>query len=785
MSFDDANSYIIHLRNLHSLIYKSNKFICICNRNFNRVESFRKHINRVHMSNVEQNVEPFTEVEEVLDTRNDTTELQSSSCLIRRNFKLEMLKYALKLYSDESLPRNKALEIIKETYNRLKKICSEMKDHFRKGLVSLDISLETINEIFFIFDDFCNEKFSKTEYLILKEFIDNNLLILARDIVLSSNLVPNFVNNAEVLKTNNFFFKLIPLKEIFDRLFNLPNFIQDIVSYVNSIKNNEGLVMNFVQCQFWKDKIKNLENTDTLLLPLFVYFDDFEPLNPLGSHSGDYKIGAVYLKIPCLPPHLQSKVEHIYLGQLFFSGDRVTFGNSRLFYFLIQELNELQEIGVKVNFQNYSSVKLITVLVLGDNLGTNSILGFAEGFNANYYCRFCRSHKKQMQLQCEENYSSVRSEQNYLLDVNLGNVSLTGVNENSIFNQITNFHVTNNPSVDIMHDLLEGVCHYDLTQIITYFIHTKKYFSLDLINKRILCNNYGHLSANKPGPITDGMLIKKKLKYSASEMYSFTINLSAIIGDLVPRDDECWSLYVILRQILSIVMSDVISEQMCDVLFDLIQVHHQTYIKFFGDLKPKFHFMVHYPRIQKLIGSLKGIWSMRFESNHRFFKKIANNVSSRKNLLHTFCIKNQLQMANLFANFESQISNYKCGPLSEISLNSLQKYGISSIDNTLMHTTKWVEVNSVVLKPETVIEYERYDDGSPQFAIVNSIIVTNDKVLLCVQVLLDFGFDDHFQAYIVDLENSYFSVELNLENFYKIYYIQKINKNIKMVNYAI
>lgn len=81
-----------------------------------------------------------------------------------------------------------------------------MQDHFKKGLTSFDISLETVNEMFLIFDDFSDVKLMKSEYLILKEFAKNNLLVLARDIVLSSNPVPNFINNLQVVNTNTFFF---------------------------------------------------------------------------------------------------------------------------------------------------------------------------------------------------------------------------------------------------------------------------------------------------------------------------------------------------------------------------------------------------------------------------------------------------------------------------------------------------------------------------------------------------------------------------------------------------
>lgn len=273
-------------------------------------------------------------------------------------------------------------------------------------------------------------------------------------------------------------------------------------------------------------------------------------------------------------------------------------------------------------------------------------------------------------------------------------------------------------------------------------------------------------------------------------MFNFTINFSAIIGDLIPKDDECWNLYITLRQIMSIVMGDVVSDSMCDVSSDLIKVHHETYKSFFGNLKPKFHLMIHYPNIQRLIGPLKDIWSMRFESNHQFYKRIAYCITSKKNLLHSFCLKNQLHMANIFANYEEKEVMYELGPLHKIEINILEKYGV--VYNTgvceeplLAQKTSWVKVNAVILKPETVIEYGRYEDGSPQFALINFVIIKNEKVKLCLQEVLDLGFDHHLQSYIVDLNEIFFSIKLDINHFYKIYYIQKIKQNLKIIRYGI
>lgn len=101
------------------------------------------------------------------------------------------------------------------------------------------------------------------------------------------------------------------------------------------------------------------------------------------------------------------------------------------------------------------------------------------------------------------------------------------------------------------------------------------------------------------------MLAIKKLKYSASEMCIFSINFAALIGDLVPQNDTLWTLYILLRKILPIAMSEIVSDKMSNLLVDLVRTHHETYYENFSNLIPKFHLMVHYLGILKSVGFFK------------------------------------------------------------------------------------------------------------------------------------------------------------------------------------
>lgn len=80
-----------------------------------------------------------------------------------------------------------------------------------------------------------------------------------------------------------------------------------------------------------------------VVLPLFLYFDDFRTDNALGSHAGKNKIGGTYISTPCYPPEFQSSLSSIFMALVFYPRDRVEFGNISIFKTLIKELNFLEK----------------------------------------------------------------------------------------------------------------------------------------------------------------------------------------------------------------------------------------------------------------------------------------------------------------------------------------------------------------------------------------------------------------------------------------------------------
>ncbi|KAE9534379.1 hypothetical protein AGLY_008469 [Aphis glycines] len=105
-------------------------------------------------------------------------------------------------------------------------------------------------------------------------------------------------------------------------------------------------------------------------------------------------------------------------GSDYASKDFKEFGSDVCLKNLIDEINYLEKEGIQIktksrNFQIYFGLGL----VLGDNLGVNTILEFSKSFSANYFCRFCKAHKSITQSMTTEDNTLMRTNENYSLDV--------------------------------------------------------------------------------------------------------------------------------------------------------------------------------------------------------------------------------------------------------------------------------------------------------------------------------------------------------------------------------
>ncbi len=82
-------------------------------------------------------------------------------------------------------------------------------------------------------------------------------------------------------------------------------------------------------------------------------------------------------------------------------------------------------------------------------------------------------------------------------------------------------------------------------------------------------------------------------------MWTFAVLLPLMIGDKVPSDNKNWECYLLLLEAAKISLARVTSKEASDLLRVLIEEHHRLFrICYPGvTLTPKFHYMVHFPRL--------------------------------------------------------------------------------------------------------------------------------------------------------------------------------------------
>lgn len=219
------------------------------------------------------------------------------------------------------------------------------------------------------------------------------------------------------------------------------------------------------------------------IIPVFIYFDHYGINNPLGSHATSILAG--YYSFPTIPQYLQSQLKFIFNFAFIRSNDHKEFGNDRSFHHIIEEFTFLETEGIFINTPELSTtIYFVLGAVLGDNLGLNSILGFTKSFNSNSFCRACKRRKTETKKDCVEITAYLRNKTNYTQDLNQkDDFQNTGIREICTFNRIPSFDVTDNFIFDVMHDLFEGVCHYDICSILLSLIEDNL-ISVDTLNTR-------------------------------------------------------------------------------------------------------------------------------------------------------------------------------------------------------------------------------------------------------------------------------------------------------------
>lgn len=466
---------------------------------------------------------------------------------------------------------------------------------------------------------------------------------------------------------------LMPIQFQIKSFFELPYVYKKCRSNTDRIIG-DGSLSHFINGKLWKSKLENFKKDD-VVIPYHLHIDDTQTNNPLGCHTTNGDQTCVYYSFPTLPNEYSSRLENIFTALVFESRLSHDLGNDQCYEALIKELNTLADDGIVLNIDGKEQrVFFVLGLLLGDNKGVNHCLGYTTGFTANYYCRFCRMRRSQMQYSYVEDTNYMRTTENYYQDLVNGKMSETGICENSVFNKIRYFHAVQT-CADVMHDVNEGVLHYNICEIILNFIKNGQ-FTLETLNQGLQDLKYDeHEENNKCRNITMDNLIAKKLKMSASEVHSFAHHLPFVILNIVHEDardeliiSEIWRFLLTTLRFLDLTYLHSFDLETIRKLRNVIATMNEMYVRLFDQkLKPKHHFITHYPSLIEKCGPLRYMSSIRYEANHKFVKNYTKNTTSRRNIAYSLGLKLQYNFAYLL------MKGNACTDIVEVTRPALTK----------------------------------------------------------------------------------------------------------------
>lgn len=571
------------------------------------------------------------------DSENNSNDDENDRELFLKNLALFYLKLSAKYH----MPATTVQMVVQEMQSMHSISQNYLRGHIKTKMEEIAISEMQVNEIteeIFNNDIFNNVHADKgplsTDYM-RKQYFKNNFRYVAPVAIclgFDKDNVKRCCEYIPIVNTITEFLKDKSVKEQFD----------------NPIPSQEGVLQDITDGSVTKSNV--LFNEVPNALKLLLYQDSFEVVNPLGSGKKKHKVLAVYVTLGNIYPENRSKVDQMQLVLLVREADFKYFGQHIVFRELVNDLKEIEESGVLVGNEY---IRGTVAMFLGDNLGSHCIGGFTENFSStSHVCRSCLITSDHIKSGEVLDIFPERTPSNYIEAVEKveSNTELShyhGIKFNSIFNELRYYHVCK-PGLPpcLGHDLFEGVVQYDLALFINYLVKVRKWFTYVSLNQMITKFKYKGSDANdKPNILNDK---SKKLGGHAVQNWCFLRLLPVFIClNVQDTSDKVWGLILLLREIVELVCAPKITFGQVAYLRIKIEEYLELRVGLFPEtpLRPKHHYLAHYPRQLLQFGPLMRVWTLRFESKHSYFKRCARYSQNFINICRTFAERHQLLQA--------------------------------------------------------------------------------------------------------------------------------------------
>lgn len=208
-----------------------------------------------------------------------------------------------------------------------------------------------------------------------------------------------------------------------------------------------------------------------------------------------------------------------------------------------------------------------------------------------------------------------------------------------------------------------------------------------------------------------------------------------MIGSKVPEGDEAWGVLMDLKEIVQLGLSTSFTEESIQYMQTKIIDHRQGLKAVFPEfkLRPKHHYVEHYPELTKCFGPLVHLWTMRFEGKHSFFKRVMHDTHNFKNVLKTLATRHQYMMAyhlNALLYFRphtqsSSVTSFQVSTLPQVAKDFIE----TKTDSQNIYSTSKVSINGTEYANGMFISVGQAG-GLPKFSRIDQILLVNNCVFL-------------------------------------------------------
>lgn len=784
-----TRSLALHLRRVHAISSLNEKLFCMqdgCMKTFALMNTYLRHLKRSHRErNVNeefrvigepiQNPNPIPiENEHIGDNDDDGDDIPDIVQVPEDEFDENKLKIlaanlVLQMRCSTSVPISFVGEIINETNTMFHHSMSHLNRKLRNLCHNhdIDVNAADVGEMFDLMDTFRNP-FSglETPKQQMKYMVNEMKLVSPTEVALGMRYdqVVDHKTGQIIQKMVTDTFQYIPVLEVLKLVLNHDK-VCDLITSEARYKNGQLASycdgVQFSQHGMFKD------NPHALRLQLF--YDDVEVVNPIGTKTCIHKLGMFYYSLDNLPRKYNSVMSSIHVLAVCYSMDLKKYGFHPILRSFLAEMKQLESDDGYTMELNGRAIQIHGTLtsLSADTLAAHDLMGFM-GPSSNRFCRLCLGTREEIQTKFSEDEFVLRSIEQH--DEHAETASTlrqgdpaSGVRTTCCLNELRHFHCVTNYNLDVMHDMLEGVCPFEVKLLLYYFIYDAQFISLQILNQRIKAFNYGFCDRkNKPSQLMYTRLhnhIDHKLGQKAAQMWCFTRMLPLLIGDKIPIGNDHFELLLLLLQCMNIIFAPVVSIAQTGHLKGLIQDHHELLKSIFPDVNliNKHHHMIHYPMCMRMSGPLTGMQCMKYELKHNSSKRLGHVNCNFKNICKSVAYRHQIYQC---ANWHSSglRSEVQCKGGSLYTIRNLP--GSDKITASLdldqddeVYVAKEVTLFGTEYIPNLFVVTGINSEYDPQFSCISSLLVMGQSysdIKIVVRNWRNIGFNMHYHCYKIN-----------------------------------